>query len=61
MSLSVKEFKYLGEWITWNERECKAMESRKNKFELAFQLTSFSWGSKIKSYAARGKNTYHES
>lgn len=53
----VKEFKYLGEWISWNADESKAMESRKNKLELAFQLTketynkkSLSWGSKIKHY-----------
>lgn len=53
----VKEFKYLGEWITWNAGESKAMESRKNKLELAFQLTkdtynkkSLSWGSKITHY-----------
>ena len=53
----VKAFKYLGEWIDWNALETKTMELRKNKFELAFQLTketynkkSLSWGSKIKHY-----------
>ena len=53
----VKEFKYLGEWICWNAVQSKAMEFRKNKLELAFQLTkdtynkkSLSWGSKIAHY-----------
>ena len=53
----VKEFKYLGEWISWNAGESKVMEARKNKLELAFQLTkdtynkkSLSWGSKITHY-----------
>lgn len=53
----VKEFKYLGEWISWNALEKKAMESRRNKVELAFQLTkntynkkSLSWNAKIRHY-----------
>ena len=53
----VKEFKYLGEWISWNAKEDKTFESRKNRLEMAFQITkdtynkkSLSWGSKIKHY-----------
>lgn len=33
----VKEFKYLGEWISWNSLRKKAMEARRNEVEVAFQ------------------------
>lgn len=54
----VRDFKYLGEWISWNGLEKKAMESRRNKMEIAFQLTkdtynkkSLSWNAKIRHYS----------
>ena len=53
----VKEFKYLGEWITENGNERKALESRLQKMETAFQLTKniynkkcLSWNCKIRHY-----------
>lgn len=53
----VRSFKYLGEWIDWNNHEGKAMETRRTKMELAFQKTkntynkkSLSWNSKIRHY-----------
>lgn len=53
----VRSFKYLGEWIEWNNLEGKAMEARRTKMELAFQKTkntynkkTLSWNSKIRHY-----------
>lgn len=53
----VDHFKYLGEWISWNSLDKKALVIRANKVELAFQLTkniynkkSLSWNSKLRHY-----------